>query len=123
MGYLTETRAYDPRDNIEDEVLKPVVSIKRKKEYYSDVVGSYIVDAITGAKYPWRVGSRDEQRFFRVVNTIPLINFGRKGTCNSSHGCSSSKAFYENPHAYMGHCNIKLEEEYVMEWYAKHNKV
>ena len=124
MGYLTQSRAFDPRENNEepDEVREQMVATK-KKEYYSDIIGDYIVDAKTGAKYPWKVGSLDEQRFFRVTNTVPIQNFERKGTYNSYSNRSSGKAFYETPHAYMNHCNVDLDDDYVKLWYNKVNKL
>ena len=69
------------------------------------MVNTYIVDAITGEKYPWKVGSKDEERFFRVTNTVNLENSYRR------------KAFYENPEAYMQHKQIILDEELVNQWH------
>ena len=122
MGYLTESQAND--EIVEDEfVSSDNFSRKNKKEYYSDVIGSNIVNAITNAKYPWRVGSKDENRFFRVTNTVPYTNNERKGTINNYDSHSSCKAFYENPHEYMKYCNVELDEEYVNGWYNRYKEM
>jgi hypothetical protein len=123
MGYLTESRAFNPRENIEDSSNdnKPNL-IKKQSCYNSDVVGSFIKDAITGAKYPWRVGSRDENRFFRVIYTSNVVDSTRKGLYDNYNGRSSTKAFYESPHAYlhhMRHKNIELDETIIQTWYEK----
>ena len=94
---------------------------KKKKEYYSNVVGDYIVDAITNAKYPWQVGTLDEKRFFKVTNTVHRVNGERKGTYDNYDQRSSNIAYYETPHAYMKHCNVTLDDDYVKEWYSKVN--
>ena len=122
MGYLTESQTYDP--NVEDGfAISDNFSRKNKKEYYSNVIGSNIVNAISNAKYPWRVGSKDENRFFRVINTVPYTNYKRKGSINNYDSVSSCKAFYENPHEYMEHCNIELDQEYVDSWYNRYNEM
>ena len=118
-----EEQVFDTRHNDVEPQKTQVMAVKRKKEYYSDIPGDYIVDAKTGAKYPWKVGSFDEQRFFRVTNTVPIQNFERKGTHNSYVGRSGSKAFYENPHVYMKYCKVELDEEYVKSWYEQKNRL
>jgi hypothetical protein len=120
MGYLTDSKTYDPGEDNDDlrEVVENRTITTKRKEFYSDIVGEYIVDAKTGAKYPWRVGSLDERRFFRVTNTVVSINYSRKGIWDNSQGRSSRKAFYENPYAYMKHCNIRLDQDLIKAWYA-----
>jgi len=129
MGYLTVSQSYDPNDTMENEQsLIPTRSSQNTKKqncYYSDVVGEYIKDAVTGAKYPWRVGSIDEQRFFRVTYTRGYIDPSRKSEYNNSMGRSSKKAFYENPEAYLNHVkyNVVLDRDIIDNWYAKMEKL
>ena len=99
--------------------------IKKQDCYYSDTVGSYIKDAITGAKHPWRVGSYDEQRFFRVIYTADSANSVRKGLYDNYSKRTSRKAFYESPYAYlhhMRHQDIELDEAIIKSWYEKLEK-
>ena len=121
MDYLTDN-AIMAETQMVLEPQRPLI-LTKKKEYYSDIIGNNIVDARTGAKYPWKVGSLDEQRFFRVVNTVPFHNYERKGTCDNYSGRSSCKAFYENPHIYMKYCNVELDESFVRSWYERKNKL
>ena len=126
MGYLTDPQTFDPTDNQYDPAVEVSNTLqkRRKKEcYYSDIVGDYIVDAITGEKYPWRVGTLNERRFFKVTDTTITVNYTRKGNYNSYEGRSSHKAYYENPHAYMRYKMIELDEEFVNEWYNKMDKL
>ena len=128
MGYLTATQAYDPAENTPDAT--PEFSTENKKGkpkevniYYSNIVGTYIVDAITGAKYSWRVGSTDEERFFRTLGTIIPYYRKQKGDYATLYTHSANKAFYEDPYAYMTHNNIDLPEDFIKEWYATKNKL
>lgn len=115
-------------DNIYDDSNKTIryktVHNKSKASgcYYSPIVGEYIKDAVTGAQYPWKVGSKDETRFFRVTSTATTVDSSRKGEFNSYIGRDSKKAFYENPHVYMRHTHVELDEELVNQWYENYSK-
>lgn len=98
-------------------------NIKRSTRdvYYSDIVGEYIKDAITGAAQPWRVGSTDEDKFFRVIVTTNPPSSSRKGAINNTISREAHKAFYDTPIAYMKHNNCMLEDAFVKEWYETQN--
>ena len=128
MGYLTASQAYDPTENTFDESQEPITEGKSRKQkevniYYSNIVGTSIVDAITGAKYPWRVGSTDEQRFFRTLSTVIPHYLKQKGEYAKLNTRSANKAFYEDPFAYMKHNNINLTDDFIKEWYNNKNKL
>jgi hypothetical protein len=116
MGYLTVAQTYDPVDNVYEPINENENKNKNHKNhknkicYYSDINGCFIVDAITGAKFPWKVGTFDESRFFRVIDTLHGDNKNN----------SSGKAFYENPHAYMRHKHVELDDKLVSDWYERH---
>jgi len=86
-----------------------------KKVYYSDVVGSPILDAVTGAKYPFRVGSQDEKKFFKVRSTTAYKNRSAK-TPNPTCASVTNQAFYENPQSYMSHHSVVLSKSILDEW-------
>lgn len=89
-----------------------------KKVYYSDIVGSPILDAITGAKYPYKVGSYDESKFFKVKSTTAYRNTHSKLQYPASH-TTSNQAFYQNPQAYMNHLKVQLSDDIVNNWKLK----
>jgi hypothetical protein len=84
---------------------------KRINIYTSGSVGSRIRDAESGDYYPNRVGSRDEDLFFKVILAT--------GECNSPNG--SSTLFYNSPQHYMSHHNCTIEPETISVWEAKRN--
>lgn len=46
------------------------VSVRTTKKYYpSNVMNQIIVNAISGGKYPYRVGSKESLRLFKVTDT------------------------------------------------------
>ena len=85
------------------------------RRYPSDNVGLYIVDAITGAKYPWRVGTKDENRFFKVKDVGNIVGFKSK-----NYGYRvSHKLYYETPTDYMKHRGVKLDKITIQNWYNR----
>ena len=71
---------------------------KRIHIYTSGSTGSRIRDAETGEYFPNKVGSKDEDLFFKVILAT--------GECKSANG--SSTLFYNSPQHYMNHQNCTV---------------
>ena len=82
---------------------------KRIKVFTSGSVGTRIRDAETGEYYPNKVGSKDEDLFFKVIIAT--------GECNSANG--SNKLFYISPRHYENHLYTDVDPERVAVWEAK----
>jgi len=134
MGYLTDIKQSEQNDpskfiynenenvNKNDNLNDRKSQSKNQKHcYYSNIIGSYIHDAITNAKYPWKVGSFDERRFFKVTNSTG--NLYMHSTSDNYCANSSNFAFYESPYAYMNYAKVELDEDLIKEWYEKVNKL
>ena len=131
MGILTQSQTYDPSENDEtsenvesSQDNKPIINKNIKKSsrttYYSDVVGDLIKDAVTGATYPWRVGSKEEDKFFRVIITCNPCELIAKGKISNTMGRGVHKAFYDSPKSYMEHHKCVLNDELIKEWEVRH---
>ncbi len=65
--------------------------------YPSNIVGSKIKHAITGKEYSFLVGSKDEEKFFRVIDVSGYYNTnGKKSRGNKI----PNKLFFENYNEY-----------------------
>lgn len=81
-----------------------------KKELYSSFgLGSYIRDAETGSFYKNKVGSLDENLFFKVSFST--------GEINSKNG--SNSLFYMSPQHYMKHLKCELSQDIINNWERK----
>ena len=87
------------------------------KIFYSNYVGGPIVNAVTGAKYPWEVGSFDEKKFFKVRSNVA---YGQKKGNHTLGSVEAGVAFYESPYEYMKHTGCVLSDDIVATW--KENK-
>ena len=95
--------------DVDDEEQELNVSYAHNRQvYYCDIVGDSIRDAVTGAKFPWKVGSFDERRFYKVRSTTAYGNPLAKGAHDPS--CMEARqAFYETPYSYMNHHAVVLD--------------
>lgn len=82
---------------------------RSKKVYYSDTQGSYIKDANTGEIYPWKLGSFDEKRLFKVKDNSLLNNIDNKYQ-------QGYTMFFKDPYEYMKFSNLDLDMEIIDEW-------
>jgi hypothetical protein len=84
--------------------------IKRRKIdlYSSGDIGSQIRDAETGDYFKQRVGSLEEELFFKVK----LVT----GECNSS-----STFFYSSPEQFMAHLNEDVPQHIINQWNQRKN--
>lgn len=84
---------------------------KSKTIYTSSGFGSYIRDAETGQFYKYKVGSADEDLFFKVTLAT--------GECKSNNG--SSTLFFCGPKNYMNYLNAELSHVTINNWEQKRN--
>ena len=71
-----------------------MIANRYKKVYYSDIQGILIKDGITGENYPWKVGTIDEQRFFKVKDNSLIDKYD--STFQEGH-----TVYYKNPEDYI----------------------
>lgn len=88
------------------------IKSKRIRVFTTGDIGTQIRDAVTGEYYPNKVGTPDEDLFFKV--TIAT------GECNSENG--SNTAFYSSPHDYQKHLFATVHSELIVNWESKRNE-
>ena len=98
----------DNTDNTHDVFELYAYRNKSKGLYYSNLEEQYIVNAVTGEKYPWKVGTLDEQRLFKVKDTTM--------SCLNYSGRISQTAYYKDPYQYMIHNNVHLPNSLIDGW-------
>lgn len=120
---------YDLLDT-ENEVYTDYVRFREEKEerkyvskkpfyYPSNVQGKLIKNAITGVEYPWRVGSNDARRLFKVVDTTGTCdNQGRKLKPNAPEypNPNPNHCYYDSPQQYMSHRRMIVHPQFIERW-------
>jgi hypothetical protein len=109
---------------------KFVNKVKKRTYYTSNSPDSFIKNAITGVAYPWKVGSKDAKRLFKVVDTLGLHDKngtkipGRKrrsdvGQINSN----PNHLYYDSPEEFTRHRNCKVNQELIESWLQTKNSL
>ena len=86
-------------------------SNERKKfrgPYSSNVLNTPIVNAITGVKYPWTVGSYGENFLWKVMNTAKF---------------EPKLYFYDSPEQYEEYRRVKIDPEAKMVWHRLQQQI
>ena len=71
--------------------------------FSSNVMGNPIVNAITGVKYPWNVGSFEENHLWKVVNCSRF---------------TPMTYFYDSPEQHEAHKRVTIDPESKAAWYT-----
>jgi hypothetical protein len=92
-----------------------------KKPFYypSNVPNHFIKNAMTGVNYPWRVGSLDASRLFKVVDTIGNYDssgFKIKPNSNSYPNPNPNQCYYDSPQQFMTHRKMTVQPELIERW-------
>jgi len=100
-------------------------SMEKKKPYYypSNVPDKFIKNAVTGVEYPWRVGSLDSSRLFKMVDTIG--NYDSNGYKIKPHNKrypnpSPNHCYYDSPQQFMTHRKMLVQPEMIERWQTVH---
>lgn len=88
-----------------------LLKIKQIDLYTSGGFGNFIRDAESGTYYKNKVGTLDEDLFFKVCLST--------GEIKSSNG--SNKLFYLTPYHYMKHLMCEVSQDTIREWETKRN--
>jgi hypothetical protein len=98
LDHLHQYESHDPNDAVEscdgDETRSKNSKDKRpsRKSYPSNVQGRFIVNAVTGIAYPWKVGSLYEDLLWKVCDST-----ARRGKLEPD------MYFYDSPKQAIGH--------------------
>jgi len=76
---------------------------KPRGPFPSNVMGAPIVNAITGVKYPWTVGSFEENHLWKVANCTRF---------------TPMTYFYDSPEQYEAYRRVELDPESKETWYT-----
>ena len=94
---------------------------KGKRMYYpSNNPEIYIVNAITGVKYPWKAGTYDSLKLYNVVDTTTICD--NKGYCikntdkDTEYG-NPNYLYYDSPEQYMQHRKVILDTSRIQSWH------
>ena len=123
------TDLLDETDATNVDTISPVKDVRLY--YTSNLMGRKIRNATTGAYYPWRVGSKESKKLFRVIDSTGTSD--KNGwVVNSQNAEDSSSSlpdikkrqtnkdpnhcYFDSPYEYMKLRGGKVPEETIARW-------
>ena len=105
-------------DGFEDVVvtMKQTRKIGRQRYFPSNKQNSFIVNAETGEVYPFRVGSHDSQRLFKMVDTTGVCDsngFVLNPQEDTYPNRNPNHIYYDSPEQYETHQRTKLDPHFT----------
>ena len=94
-------------------------SKKRQIYHTSNVQGMFIVNAITGDAYSWRVGSLESRRLFKIVDAIgecDKLGVKMKVTDKNYPNPSPNHCYYDSPQQFMVHMKMTVQPQLIEQW-------
>ena len=107
-----------------DTFQESVKTTGKKPLYYpSNGQAQIIVNAVTGVEYPWRTGSLEAGRLFKVVDTLGTYDSsGRKMKSTSLPNSSPNQCYYDSPQQFMSHRRMTVQSALIQQWEAKQER-
>ena len=108
---------------------------KGHRMYYpSNVMNRPARNAVTGAEYPWTVGSAASRTAFRIIDAsgrcdkdgymlrrVPRGVHPRTGQPGITRAREPNQCYYDSPQEYERHMGITLPEEVTEGWKQEHS--
>lgn len=121
---------YSDRGRNDNETNKFVNRVKKRAYYPSNTPDSFIKNAITGTAYPWKVGSKDSKRLFKVVDTLGFHDKqgsklpGRKRRTDVGQiNPNPNHLYYDSPEEFMRHRNCTVSPALIESWLKTKNEL
>ena len=122
MDMLERLAYFEYQDNMEEGSVDERQYKKKRPQYYpSNSQGAFIVNAITGVEYPWRVGTKDARRLFRSVDTTGTRDkqgYKLKVSSPDFPNPNPNSYYYDSPQQFMQHRKATLNTELIEKWHT-----
>lgn len=95
----------------------------RKRRFHPTVFGRLCVNAMTGVTYPWRSGTHDEMRLYKVIDAT--AKYTKEGYVQENYdpiNKESNHLYYDSPEEYGRHMRIEIDPELCVKWHARVNR-
>lgn len=117
-------------DHGDNETDKYVNKVKKRVYYPSNTPDTFIKNAITGVAYPWKVGSYDSKRLFKVVDTLGFndkngikISSSKRRSDVSQINPNPNQLYYDSPEEFMRHRKCTVSQVLIESWLKTKNEL
>ena len=113
----TMTEMLNDEANIAEECEYQEELDRRRRYYPSNKMGQYIANASYGHRYPWKVGSYDSLKLYRVTDSSGMCDgSGIRLTKSDNHNQEPNNLYFNSPEEYERVMRTKLSPEGISRW-------
>jgi len=121
---FTRFQPFDSENDVNDNN-NPENNIVRERAYFpSNNMMDFVRNALTGGYYPYRSGTFDTMRLYKVVDTTGKCD--RNGVIllpTEKQNHNPNILYYDSPEQYMKHRKVKLQVSDVNKWYERNTRL
>jgi hypothetical protein len=115
---MYETVEYERNDKKQE-----ASTFKKTPHYYpSNTPDTFIRNAVTGMEYPWKTGTVDAQRLFKIVDATGRYDrtgVKLKSTAANYPNSNTNHCYYDSPLQYMTHTRNVVNPAFLEQWSAR----
>jgi hypothetical protein len=120
---FTRFKPFDSLNDLQDS--NPENDVVRERAYYpSNNIMDYVRNAVTGGQYPYRAGTFDAMRLYKVFDTtskcdkngIILLPYEKRNP-------NPNILYYDSPEQYMKHRKVTVTQSEVNKWYERNTRL
>jgi hypothetical protein len=120
-----EFTRFQPYESENDLQENPENDIVRERAYFpSNNIMDYVRNAVTGGQYPYRAGTYDSMRLYKVFDTTTTCD--KNGIFllpNEKRNPNPNILYYDSPEQYMKHRKVKVSQADVNKWYERNTRL
>ena len=120
-----EFTRFQPYESENDLQENPENDIVRERAYYpSNDLLDCVRNALTGGQYPYRAGTFDSMRLYKVFDTT--LTCDRNGVLllpREKRNPNPNILYYDSPEQYMKHRKVKVSQQDVNRWYERNTRL
>jgi len=120
---FTRFQPYESENDLQDN--NPENDIVRERAYFpSNTLMDYVRNALTGGQYPYRAGTFDSMRLYKVFDTTG--NCDKNGVIllpREKRNQTPNILYYDSPEQYMKHRKVKVSQTDVNKWYERNTRL
>ncbi len=111
-----------------DETFTRTFGGKTKHPFYhpSNTPDTLIKNAVTGVFYPWKTGSVESRRLFKIVDSLGRYDSSGvklKPTSPNYPNPNPNQCYYDSPQQYMTHTRCVVKPELIESWKTRQNNI
>ena len=121
---FTRFQPFDTENDLNDTNPEKDLVVRERAYFPTNNIMDYVRNAVTGFQYPYRAGTFETFRLYKVFDTTGRCD--KNGIIrleNEKVNDSPNILYYDSPEQYMKHRKVKISQVDVNNWYDRNTRL